>query len=408
MGLCLAAPLLIEKWAARRVLGGAEKRPPLAAILSGARAARLAAAAAAKRRDGGGGPATTPSSSARFPAVEAARAAASAPPRPVDLRRAQKLAAALTDFWAGLGHALAAASAVVVPCWVVWVRGPSLSSPVPGFVLVLCSIVASMKVASFGHCNADLRARAREVVREKSRLARAAARAAGGRTGGGSGRLRGGGLDVDDVDDKVSSPSLQQQQQQLLAVGGDEGAPGTPGRANDPQRLSAGGEGTTRRSRIGTAAAASSGDEQGKVFAAASRAATARAAATRGGEGLTPVLTTTAELSEEEEQEEQAGTEVKTKEMTKNLNSSSSPYPTYPANLTAGNLAYFVAAPTLVYQTGYPCSPGTRASTRRLLWCSFKLSVAAALQAVIWVSRKKLINFFPGLEVEEDVVFLTP
>ena len=125
----------------------------------------------------------------------------------------------------------------------------------------------------------------------------------------------------------------------------------------------------------------------------AARAAAAGAAG--GGGGLTPVLTATAELSEEEEeQEEAAGTEVETKEAAKkkvfnavdDAGAASPPlYPSYPANLTAGNLAYFIAAPTLVYQTGYPRSPGTRASTRRLLWCSFKLSVAAALQAAIWV-----------------------
>jgi len=307
------------------------------------------------------------------------------------------MAATATDFWAGMGHALAATAAVAVPCCVVWARGPTLASPVPGFVLVLCSIVAGMKVASFGHCCADLRGRAREAARREQR-SRAAARggAGGGRGvgGGGSGRLLRDVSDEYDLDDDFDGSSSQQQQQQLLASaagaasedgGGGGAAPGTPGRANDPQRLSAGGEGTTRRSRI-AGAVSSSGDEQARtVFAAASRAAAARAAAAAGrGEGLTPVLTTTAELSEEEEQ---AGTAVETsREVAKNSASNSSLYPCYPDNLTAGNLAYFVAAPTLVYQTGYPRSPGTRASTRRLLWCSFKLSVAAALQAVIWVS----------------------
>ena len=54
----------------------------------------------------------------------------------------------------------------------------------------------------------------------------------------------------------------------------------------------------------------------------------------------------------------------------------------YPACVTPSNLAYFVAAPTLVYQPSYPRTPRVR--LRRVLWYSLKLSLAAALQAVIW------------------------
>jgi ribosomal protein L34 len=50
--------------------------------------------------------------------------------------------------------------------------------------------------------------------------------------------------------------------------------------------------------------------------------------------------------------------------------------------VSAATLAYFVAAPTLVYQPAYPRTPRVRA--RRVVWYSFKLSVAAALQAAIW------------------------
>ena len=41
--------------------------------------------------------------------------------------------------------------------------------------------------------------------------------------------------------------------------------------------------------------------------------------------------------------------------------------PVYPENLTLGNLAYFLVAPTLVYQVAYPRS--SRFRLRWTLWC---------------------------------------
>ena len=43
------------------------------------------------------------------------------------------------------------------------------------------------------------------------------------------------------------------------------------------------------------------------------------------------------------------------------------PPPVYPESLTLANLAYFLAAPTLVYQVAYPRS--SRFRLRWTLWC---------------------------------------
>ena len=49
----------------------------------------------------------------------------------------------------------------------------------------------------------------------------------------------------------------------------------------------------------------------------------------------------------------------------------------YPANLTVARLAYFLVAPTLVYQTSYPMS--SRRSRSRVLMCAPCLAVLQSL-----------------------------
>ena len=96
----------------------------------------------------------------RGEARAARRARGGRPPR-----AAARAAAATTDALAAAGHALAAAFALAAPCALTWMRAPHLSSPVPGFVVVLCSIVTFIKIVSFGHASDDLRGRARARLR---------------------------------------------------------------------------------------------------------------------------------------------------------------------------------------------------------------------------------------------------
>ena len=50
---------------------------------------------------------------------------------------------------------------------------------------------------------------------------------------------------------------------------------------------------------------------------------------------------------------------------------------TYPENLSPGNLAYFVLAPTLCYQMVYPRS--SRFRLRWTIWCAIRWATAHAI-----------------------------
>ena len=234
MGAAYALSFAVETWAARRVAGG----EAAAAARGGRRALRRS-------------------------------------PRPARAARAAE--ASTTDAAAAGGHAAAAALAMVGPCALVWRRGPRFASPVPGFAVVLCAIVASMKIVSYAHCNADLRARARGARDAPPRGAQA----------------------DDGATSVLPSPRLAASGARARAAPASRGASVAPD---------------------GAAAGAGGG--------------------------------------------------------------AAAPPPPYPESVSAATLAYFVAAPTLVYQPAYPRTPRVRA--RRVVWYSFKLSVAAALQAAIW------------------------
>lgn len=53
----------------------------------------------------------------------------------------------------------------------------------------------------------------------------------------------------------------------------------------------------------------------------------------------------------------------------------------YPRNVTLGNLLYFIVAPILVYETGYPRTEGVR--PRYVIWHSFQLLICLVVQYVL-------------------------
>ena len=60
----------------------------------------------------------------------------------------------------------------------------------------------------------------------------------------------------------------------------------------------------------------------------------------------------------------------------------------YPANIELGNLAYFLVAPTLVYQTAYPRA--SRFHRRKFIWCDPVTDLGMASAVMLHIGGKDL------------------